>query len=111
MRQLTIVLAQWCPHCVPLSLEKAKLASTELNLPLRILDIDDQEQEKTADELVRKNGDYAEDYLIPQVFLEEENGDVRHILTGFSEAVPVTEARWVDLMKSQFYQQLRNQHK
>ena len=111
MRRLTIVLAQWCPHCVPLSLEKAKEASKELNLPLRVLDIDDPEQEKTADELVRKHGDYAEDYLIPQVFFEEENGNVKHILTGFSEGVQVTEAKWNDFMKSEFYQHLKNSSK
>jgi glutaredoxin len=107
MKRLTIVLAEWCPHCVPLSLEKAKQASRELNLPLRVLDIDDPEEEKAADELVKKYGDYAEDYLIPQVFLEDENGAAKHIFTGFSEAVPVTEARWGDLMESAFYKKLR----
>lgn len=110
MKQLTIVLANWCPHCVPLSLDFAKQASRELNLPLRVLDIDEPEQEKAADELVRKYGDYSEDYLIPQVFLEDESG-AEHIFTGFSEALNITEARWHDLMESAFYKRLQQGHR
>jgi glutaredoxin len=107
MRTITIVLAEWCPHCVPISLEKAKQISKELNVTLRVLDIDDPEQETAADKLVKEHGDYAEDYLIPQVFFEDENGAVKHVFTGFSEAVSVTEARWRDLMTSKFYRELR----
>lgn len=76
-------------------------------MPLRVLDIDDPEQEDTADELVREYGDYAEDYLIPQVFAEDEDGSVKHIFTGFSEGVPVTEARWLDFEASDLYRRMR----
>lgn len=107
MRRITVVLAQWCPHCVPLSLVKAQAISEELRVPLRVLDIDYLEQEATADELVREYGDYVEDYLIPQVFIEDDDGSVKHIFTGFSEAVSVTEARWEDFMRSGFYLDLR----
>jgi thiol-disulfide isomerase/thioredoxin len=107
MKRITIVLAQWCPHCVPLSLEKVRKISGELRVPLRVLDIDDPEQEDTADELVREYGDYAEDYLIPQVFAEDEDGSVKHIFTGFSEGVSVTEARWLDFEASDLYRRMR----
>lgn len=66
MKRITIVLAEWCPHCVPLSLEKSKEMTKALEVPLRVLDIDDSEQEKLADELVLEHGDFTEDYLIPQ---------------------------------------------
>ncbi len=75
----------------------------ELGVPLRVLDIDDAEQEQLADEIVNEQGDFAEDYLIPQVFIEENDGSIRHVFTGFSEAVNVTRARWDDFFASQFY--------
>jgi hypothetical protein len=70
---------------------------------LRVLDIDDPEQEKIADSLVKDYGDQADDYLIPQVFFEE-NGNVKHVFTGFSEGVDVTRARWDDFFASEYYQ-------
>jgi len=77
-------------------------------VPLRVLDIDDPKQEKIADKLVKEYGDDAEDYLIPQVFLENDGGSVRHIFTGFSEAVNVTEAKWNDFFSSEFYREELN---
>jgi hypothetical protein len=76
--------------------------SKELGAELRVLDVDDPEQAKVGDELVKKYGDDADDYLIPQVFFEE-GGKVQHVYTGFSEAVKVSEARWDDFLASQFY--------
>jgi thiol-disulfide isomerase/thioredoxin len=112
IERISIVLAQWCPHCVPLSLDNVKRMSKELRVPLRVLDIDDPKLEKVADELVAKYGDDCEDYIIPQVFLEYENGKVQHILTGFSEGVNVTKSKWEDFFKSDFYGNLlREQHK
>ena len=93
MRRITIVLAQWCPHCVPLSLERAQRMARELNVELRVLDIDPPDQEKEADMLVKEHGDFAEDYLIPQVFIEQDDGSILHIFTGFSEGVQVTSAQ------------------
>ena len=98
-----MVLAEWCPHCVPLSLERGHQMETALSVPLRVLDIDDPEEEKLADELVRRYGDFVEDYLIPQVFAEYDDGTVKHVFTGFSEAVDVTRARWDDFFASEFY--------
>jgi len=105
-RRISIVLADWCPHCVPLSLENAKRMAKDLNSELRVLDIDDPEQEKVADELVKEYGDYTPDYLIPQVFLEDE-GKVQHVFTGFSEGVSVTRAKWEELFASPYYKKLK----
>jgi hypothetical protein len=74
----------------------------ELGAELRVLDIDDAEQTKVADDLVKQYGDFADDYLVPQVFFEE-NGKIQHVFTGFSEAVEVTKARWNDFLASNFY--------
>lgn len=74
-----------------------------LRVELRILDIDDPEQVKIADALVTEYGDSSEDYLIPQVFFEDASGRVQHVLTGFSEGVNITKARWEDLASSEFY--------
>jgi thiol-disulfide isomerase/thioredoxin len=105
LKRVSIVLAKWCPHCVPLSLERVQQIAKNLKLELRVLDIDDPKQEEAADSLVRAHGDFAEDYLIPQVFLEYDDGSVDHIFTGFSEGVHITKARWDDFMASKFYRQ------
>ena len=75
----------------------------ELGAELRVLDIDDPEQVKVGDNLVEQYGDMADDYLVPQVFFEEDD-KVQHVFTGFSESVEVTKARWNDFFSSQFYQ-------
>lgn len=106
LNRITIVLAQWCPHCVPLSLEVVEKMGKDLRIPVRVLDIDDRESEKIADDLVMKYGDYVEDYIIPQVFLEYDD-KVQHIFTGFSEGVSVTKTKWEDFLKSKFYRELR----
>ena len=54
LRRISIVLAQWCPHCVPLSLERAQRMARELNVELRVLDIDEADLEKEADMLVKE---------------------------------------------------------
>ncbi|MGP8072065.1 MAG: glutaredoxin family protein [Thermoplasmata archaeon] len=98
--RLTIVLAQWCPHCVPLSVTNGRQLARRLEIPLRLLDIDRPTEERAADRLVRRYGDPAPDYLIPQVFLEWSDGRVQHLLTGFSEEVPRTARAWKDLLRS-----------
>ena len=99
-KRLTVVLAQWCPHCVPLSIRKGRVLAKRLHVPFRTLDIDRRAQEKEADRLVRKWGDPSPDYLIPQVFLEWSDGTAQHLLTGFSERVARTERAWDDLLGS-----------
>ena len=99
-QRLTVVLAPWCPHCVPLSVRNGRRLARRLGVPIRILDIDRRAQEKAADRLVREHGDDVPDYLIPQVFLEWSDGRVDHLLTGFSEQVPRTARAWRDLFAS-----------
>ena len=104
--ELTIVLADWCPHCVPLSEEKVRQLGRRLGIPVRRLDIDDPEQERAADALVRSHGDWSPDYLIPQVFLEWSDGSVEHLLTGFPEGVSRTRRAWEDLLGSRWLHHL-----
>jgi len=108
-KRLTVVLAQWCPHCVPLSVRKGRQLAKRLGVPLRTLDIDRRAQEKEADRLVRAEGDASPDYLIPQVFLEWSDGRVQHLLTGFSEQVPRTARAWDHLLSSAWLSSIRRE--
>jgi hypothetical protein len=87
-------------------LQNAKRLAEKLEVPLRVLDIQDPTQEEIADRLIKEHGDWAEDYLIPQVFVEYTDERVDHILTGFSEAVTVTEASWEAFFSSDYYKNL-----
>jgi hypothetical protein len=107
LRRILIVLAQWCPHCVPLSLERVQLMAAELGVGLRVLDIDRPDLVNEADLLVKQHGDLVEDYLVPQVFFEHDDGSKSHVFTGFSEGVQVTSARWDDFFRSKYYASLR----
>ncbi len=104
--RLTIVLADWCPHCVPLSDENAKKLAARLRVPVRRLDIDRAGQERAADAIVKAHGDWSPDYLIPQVFLEWSDGKVDHLLTGFSEGVARTAQAWEHLFRSDWLRHL-----
>ncbi len=105
--RISIVLAKWCPHCNPLSLENAKKMSDYLQVPLRVLDIDSPSESGQADALVRDFGDNSEGYIIPQVFVEYSNDTVQHIFSGFSEGTVVTKRRWEDLFSSPYYASLK----
>lgn len=91
---VVLVYATWCPHCTPLSEERAQRLAQGLGVPLRLLDIDDPEQEKVADAFVERYGDNDPDYLIPQVFLEWSDGRVEHLLTGDPRSVEHTRKAW-----------------
>jgi glutaredoxin len=108
-RRLTVVLAQWCPHCVPLSVRKGRRLAKRLGIPFRTLDIDRPGQERLADRLVREHGDASPDYLIPQAFLEWSDGRVQHLLTGFSEQVARTAQAWDDLFESEWLRSVREE--
>ncbi|MGI0080130.1 MAG: glutaredoxin family protein, partial [Nitrososphaerales archaeon] len=108
LNRLSIVLATWCPHCVPLSLEETKRLAEALKVPYRVLDIDEPDAVTIADQLVSKYGDNSEDYLVPQMFAEFTDGSVKHIFTGFSENTEVTKRHWEDLFNSRLYGQLKS---
>jgi len=75
-----------------------KKVSEELGIPFLSYDIDVPEQEKRADELVRKFGDWTEDYLVPQVFVEMSDGEIRHVLTGYPGSLASTRKAVDDLI-------------
>lgn len=104
--RLTIVLADWCPHCVPLSEAKVHELGDRLGIPVRRLDIDDRSEEREADALVKAHGDWSPDYLIPQVFLEWSDGRIDHVLTGFPEGVSRTRRAWEELFRSEWVHRL-----
>lgn len=97
-KAIHIVYAQWCPHCVPTTVEPLERRARELGIPCFLHDIDTDEV-KFADDLVRKYGDWTPDYLIPQVFLERGDGAVEHVLTGSPRGVAVTKSLIEDLLK------------
>ena len=78
-----------------------------MKIPYRVLDIDKKDEAEIGDSLVRNYGDYSEDYLIPQVFFEYPNGEVKHVFTGFSEATTTTKKHWDDFFSSNFYKSLK----
>jgi hypothetical protein len=96
--RLTIVLADWCPHCVPLSERNVHRLARRWKIPVQRLNIDSPAEAKLADRYVRRFGDWCADYLIPQVFLEWSDGQVNHLLTGFPEGVPFTRKAWKNLL-------------
>jgi glutaredoxin len=101
-----VVYAEWCPHCVPTTVEPMRQAAKDLGIPLHLYDID-TDQEDAADELVRKYGDWTEDYLVPQVFLEMEDGTFIHVLTGKPEGVQYTRRAVDEFLSSPLYRELR----
>jgi glutaredoxin len=98
LKAIHVVYADWCPHCVPATVEPMKKAAAEMGIPCILYDVD-TEKEAEADELVKKYGDWSEDYLVPQVFLEYADGSFRHVLTGYPEGVAFTRKAVENLLK------------
>lgn len=88
-KAIHVVYAKWCPHCVPVTVGPLSKRAEELNVPCLLHDIDTDDV-KVADDLVRSHGDWSDDYLVPQVFLEYEGGKVEHVLTGNPRGVALT---------------------
>ncbi|HXW36947.1 MAG TPA: hypothetical protein VEJ36_03470 [Nitrososphaerales archaeon] len=107
LKAIHVVYAEWCPHCVPTTVEPMKTAAKELGVEYVPHDIDTSEV-KTADELVKKFGDWSPDYIIPQVFLEFEDGSFKHVLTGYSEGVPYTKRAVETFLASRLYRDLKS---
>lgn len=105
-KAIHVVYANWCRHCVPTTVDKMKLAAKELGVPCLLYDID-TEQVRGADELVKKHGDWSPDYLIPQVFVELEDGEVKHVLTGIPQGVQYTDAAVDNLLKSEMFRSFK----
>ena len=97
-----IVYANWCPHCVPTTVQPVKEAAEKLGVPVHLYDIDTDDEPK-ADELVKKYGDWTPDYVIPQVFVELDDGEIKHVLTGRREGLVFTRKAVDDLLKSDYF--------
>lgn len=106
-QRLSLVYAGWCPHCVPISTERLPRLAARLSVPSRPLDIDLPAEEVLADELVRRHGDWTEDYLIPQLFLEWSDGTVDHLLTGVPGSVEGTRRAWERLLSDEGIAEIR----
>jgi len=106
LKAIHVVYAEWCPHCVPTTVEPMKRAASQLGARYIPHDIDTDEV-KTADELVRRYGDWSPDYIIPQVFLEFEDGSVKHVMTGYSEGVEYTRKAVENLLASRLFSELK----
>jgi hypothetical protein len=102
LKAVHVVYANWCPHCVPTTVEPVKKAAAEIGVQCLLHDIDTDDV-GVADDLVKKYGDWSPDYLIPQVFLEYEDGSVKHVLTGYPEGVAFTRRAVENLLKSELF--------
>jgi len=90
LKSLHVVYADWCPHCVPTTVEPVRQKAEQIGVSCFLYHVDDPSASRKADELVKRYGDWCEDYLIPQIFLEYENGEVKHVFTGYSEDIELT---------------------
>lgn len=105
LKAIHVVYADWCPHCMPTTVEPMKKAASSLGIPIHLYNIDTEDVKK-ADELVKKYGDWSEDYIIPQVFFELDDGSIKHVLTGYSEGVQYTKRAVENLLNSSFFKSL-----
>ena len=106
VKSVHVVSAEWCPHCVSTTMEPMKKAAAELGASFQAHDINTSGVQ-TADELVKKYGDWSPDYLIPQVFLEFDDGSFKHVLTGDPRGVDFTRRAVEEFLGSGFYQGLK----
>jgi thiol-disulfide isomerase/thioredoxin len=104
LKAIHLVYADWCPHCVPTTLGPIQRAAKELEVPCVLYDID-TDDEKKADELVERYGDWSPDYLIPQVFVETDDGKIEHVMTGDPRGLQYTRQALEALLKSKFVKQ------
>jgi glutaredoxin len=105
-KSIHVVYAEWCPHCVPTTMERMKKAADELGARFQAHDIDTSDV-SVADELVKKYGDWSPDYLVPQVFLEFDDGSFKHVLTGDPRGVAFTQRRLDEFLSSKLYLDLK----
>lgn len=103
LKSVHLVYADWCPHCVPTAVDPVKDQTAKLGVPYILYHIDDQEACRKADELVKLYGDWSEDYLIPQIFLEYEDGKIMHVFTGYSEELQLTKSGLDNLLNSELF--------
>ena len=84
-------------------MEPVRKKAKQIGVPCILYNVDDFHVSKKGDELVKRYGDWSEDYLVPQVFLEYENGDVKHIFTGNSEDIELTRNGLTNVLNSHLF--------
>jgi glutaredoxin len=94
-----------CPHCF-IAIQKIGETAKRLGLNCAYYDVFNDEESKQADELVKKYGDWSDDYIVPQVFFETDEGKIIHVLTGYPEGVKYTERALNNLLESRFFRSL-----
>jgi len=99
-KSIYVVYARWCPHCVPVTVDPLSGRAEELGIPIVLLDIDTDDVQ-AADDMVRKYGDWTDDYLVPQVFFEYGQGRIEHVLTGDPRGVALTRKAVESLLASE----------
>ena len=104
LKAIHVVYADWCPHCVPTTVGPIQRAAKELGVACVLYDIDTAD-EKKADELVERYGDWSPDYLIPQVFVETDDGKIEHVMTGDPRGLQYTRQALEALLKRKFVKQ------
>jgi glutaredoxin len=104
LKAIHVVYAGWCPHCVPTTVGPIQRAAKELGVACVLYDID-TDDEKKADELVERYGDWSPDYLIPQVFVEADDGKIEHVMTGDPRGLQYTRQALEALLKRKFVKQ------
>jgi thiol-disulfide isomerase/thioredoxin len=104
LKAIHVVYADWCPHCVPATVEPMQRAAKELGVPCFLHDIDTDDV-RMADDLVKKYGDWTPDYLIPQVFVEMDDGKIEHVLTGDPRGLQYTRQKVERLLKARLIKQ------
>jgi glutaredoxin len=106
-RAIHVVYAKWCPHCVPIAVDAMLAMAKEFDVPCVLHDIDTDEGSK-ADDLVRRYGDWTEDYLVPQVFIEFDDAHFEHILTGDPRGLEYTKQAISRFLSSKSYSELKS---
>lgn len=92
---------------MPTTTDPMKRTAVALGIPIHLYDIDTQDVDR-ADELVKKYGDWSPDYLIPQVFVELDNGEIRHVLTGHPQGVSYTRKAVENLLNSELFRRSKS---
>ena len=70
-----------------------------MGIPCRLYDVDTEDVAKT-DELVKEHRDWSPDYLVPQIFLEYNDGSIEHVLTGNPRGVALTKKAVEELVST-----------
>ena len=70
-----------------------------MGIPCRLYDVDTEDVAKT-DELVEEHRDWSPDYLVPQIFLEYNDGSIEHVLTGNPRGVALTKKAVEELVST-----------